>query len=449
VLPTSDAPETAETRSDRAEDATLLPPDRRGRLVVLAILLVALVIRLAAVAWVHDGYAPLTDAKSFDTIASSIADGHGYGDSTIPGVVGPSAYRAPAWPAVLSVAYIVGGSHSWTLGLVEEAFIGTLLVGMVGVVAARVFGRRVALVAMALAAIHPTLVLYGTSLMLEPLLVTLELAAIAAALEHRRQPRGILWPVAAGVAIGLAVLTREIGFCLLPGVVLLVWVVRPRWSRSALQAPVAVLVAAAVVILPGTARNAVEFHRFVPVSSSSGIALAGTYNQSSYDSTDPVAPWIPALVDPGMMALVAAHPGADEAEVDALVRDEALRFAAHHPAYVAKAAVYNVLRLFDLDGGKQSRLTAQYIPYRLGLVRLSMYASWLLWALAVAALLVGAVRRRIRWELVLFPALFLANLALLSGNMRYRASIEPIAVVLAAALAVHLVGRARERQVTA
>jgi len=419
------------------------PRSRREWFIVGAALFLALALRLALVVHIHDGFRPLTDAESFDNVASSIADGNGYGDTALPGVTGPSGLRAPAWPTTLGLVYAVAGAHRWTVGLVTEAGVGTVAVALIGVVAAQLFGRRVGFAALVLAAVHPTLILYGSSLMLEPLLMVLELSALAAALQHRRNPRGLRWLIAAGAAAGAACLAREIGVALVPAIALLLWTDRPRWRRRALVAPAVVVLAAVAVIVPWTIRNAVQFHRFVPISTSSGLALAGTYNETSYENHVMQAQWIPALTDPHLKALVAQHPGIDEAELDALLRSEGLHFMADHPGYVAKAMGYNFVRLFDLDGGDQSRFAAQYWPYPKDLLRLGMHVSWVLWALAVVALSVRDIRRRLSWELAVFPILAIVFLAILSGNIRYRASIEPVPVVLVAALAVHLQQRFR------
>ena len=55
-------------------------------------------------------------------------------------------------------------------------------------VAAQLWGRRVALAAMGLAAVYVPLILVGGSVMSEPLFAALLLGALAAAIQHRRSP---------------------------------------------------------------------------------------------------------------------------------------------------------------------------------------------------------------------------------------------------------------------
>ncbi|MEY2570979.1 MAG: hypothetical protein QOE63_1329, partial [Acidimicrobiaceae bacterium] len=239
-----------------------LPSSRRGRWFVVAALALALVLRLGVIA-ADRSYEPLNDSQHYDLIASSLAGGHGYGDAVLLGATGPSAYRAPMYPVVLAAVYAVFGEHSWTAGRVENALIGVALVALIGLVASQLWGRRVGAVALLLAAVHPTLMLFGSGLQLEPLLASLVLASIAAALQHRRT-RQLSWLIAAGVLIGLTTLTRETGFLLIPVVALLVWDRSRRPSLATLRAPLAVALIALLTIAPWTIRNATQLHSLVP-----------------------------------------------------------------------------------------------------------------------------------------------------------------------------------------
>ena len=416
---------------DRSAPERVGPSSRREWLVVFAILAAALLLRVAVVLVIQSDYTPLTDASDYDRIASSLAAGDGYGATSVPGAEGPSAFRAPMYPALLAAVYAVFGGHSWTWGLLENAVIGTALVAMIGVVGAQLFGRRVGLIALAIAAVHPTLALFGTSLQIEPLLALLEMATIAAAVQHRRRPRGMRYALASGVLLGLTVLTREIGIWLIPTVVLLVWSERPRWSRRALLVPAAALAAAIVVVSPWTVRNALRFSALVPVTTTSGVGLAGVYNETSRQNTKDPGLWMGPWFDPGVAKIILADVHRDEAEQDRVLRAAAVDFAREHPGYVMEVAVWNTVRLFDLNGPGAAMFIRQFIPYPSGLTRASVYASYLIYALAAFGA-TRALRRRAPNALWLFPLLVWMNLAVLSGNIRYRASIEPFLVLLAA-----------------
>jgi 4-amino-4-deoxy-L-arabinose transferase-like glycosyltransferase len=414
----------------------ILPAGSRERWLVAAILVIALVLRVGLALAIHHSYVPKNDAANFDSIARSLSSGHGFGKALVPPSVGKTAFRAPLYPLVLAAAYLVFG-HSPTVGLLQNAVIGVWLVAMIGVVASLLWGRRVALVALVVAALHPTLMLFGTSLQLEPMLAALALAALAAALQYRRTQGQTRWLVAAGVLVGLAILTREVGIALLPPVAWLIWTTnrRPetqsrRRSLRPLAAPAAAVVLSVLVVAPWTIRNAVELHAFVPVTTTGGIGLAGTYNQTSYNNTTYPAIWVPAYYDPAINRTILANPDRSEVQLDKEYRRAAIDFVKNHPGYLPKVLFWNTVRMFDFRGSADAVFTAQYIPYPHSLTVLSVFASYVLELLAVAALFLPMTRRAPK-SVWLFPVLACLIILVLSGNIRYRASIEPFTVLLA------------------
>jgi 4-amino-4-deoxy-L-arabinose transferase-like glycosyltransferase len=422
-------------------DATgpTVPVSSRGRWLVFAVLLAALALRLVVAASVQGDYEPRSDALDYDRIASSLAAGDGYGETSIPGAVGPSAFRAPGYPVVLAAVYAVVGEHSWTWGLVQNAVLGTIFAGLVGLVGSQLFGRRVGFVALVLASLHPTMVLFGTSLQIEPLLGSLELATLAAALAHRRRPERSGYVVATGVLLGATILTREIGIWLIPTVVLLVWTARPSPQRS-WWPPAAVVVVAVLTVVPWTARNAATFDALVPVTTTSGVGLAGVYNDTAETNDDDPGLWVAPWFDPAVAEVMREDLERSEPELDRVLRSEAIDHIVENPFYVVRVAFWNTVRLFDLEGTDQAMFIRQFLPYPAWLTRLSVYASYVVYGLA----LFGATRRLARrapLAVWLFPLLAWANLAVLSGNIRYRASIEPFLLLLAAVAVTTIVDR--------
>jgi 4-amino-4-deoxy-L-arabinose transferase-like glycosyltransferase len=421
---------------------SVLPVTRRGRLFVVAVLVLALALRLAVVAKIRSSYVPLNDAAHFDDIATSMANGHGYGNFPIPPAIGTGAFRSPLYPVALAAVYVVAGDHSWTAGLLQNALLGVLLVALVGLVATQLWSRRVGAIAMAIAAVHPTLILVGSSLQLEPLLVVLSLAALAAALQHRRSPRGLQWPIAAGVLMGLAILTREVGFALVPCIAWLLWPARTpeerARGRAVLAAPIAAVLIAGLVVVPWTIRNAARFSAFVPVSSSSGFGLAGTYNEVSLHNR---GEWIRPYDDPHLLSVMAALDQPNEADVDKALRSAATDFAREHPGYIPQLAMWGTIRLFDLDGGAYDRHIAEFVPYPRWLTWLSILATYpLLIAAAFGAFTKRA--RQVPFAIWLMPLLVYASIALLlPANVRYRASIEPFTVFLASVALLPIIER--------
>lgn len=423
---------------------------------VLALLGLALVLRVGVALAVAGDYAPQNDAAHYDAIASSMAAGDGYGPAIIPPAEGPSAFRAPLYPASLAAVYVVFGEHSWRAGLVAQALVGTVLVGLVGVVAQQLFGRRVALVAVALAAVHPALILIGSSLQHEPLLVVCTLAAVAAALQHRHDPR-LRWAVAAGAALGLAGLTRELGLLAAPPVAWLLWRARPTapsptpspspiWSVRALAVPAVAAVVAVAVIAPWTIRNALRFDTFVPVSTSSGYGLVGTFNETNVADGSSWGEWMLPYEDPAVVDVMLQRESPTETELDADLQAHAVEVVADDPGFLLRVMAGNTYRLLDLDGGEYNRtVIARFTPYPLWLMWPAILAS----AVALGLAVVGATRRAARaapfavWTIPLATLVFM--IAVLPANIRYRASIEPFVVLLAAVAVTEILDRRRSR----
>src|SRR5919201_5174484 len=160
--------------------------DRRLVAVLLAL---ALVVRVGYVA-VTPGYRAVDDADNYDVHARSIAAGEGFARIG-PGPTGETAFRPPGYPYLLAGVYALTGveraepAARFLAGRVANALVGTAIVALIGLLAAQLFERRVALAAMAVAAVYLPLVLVGGSLMSEPLFAALLLGALAAALQHR------------------------------------------------------------------------------------------------------------------------------------------------------------------------------------------------------------------------------------------------------------------------
>jgi 4-amino-4-deoxy-L-arabinose transferase-like glycosyltransferase len=132
----------------------------RGRLLVAAILALALILRLG-LAVLHDPPPATGDAADYARHAAAIADHGSYPQSGIAPSGGPTAFRPPVYPLQLAAVYEVLGRDDGPR--VVGALIGTLAVALLGLCALWLFGRREALVAMALAAVFPPLIMVSVA----------------------------------------------------------------------------------------------------------------------------------------------------------------------------------------------------------------------------------------------------------------------------------------------
>jgi 4-amino-4-deoxy-L-arabinose transferase-like glycosyltransferase len=397
---------------------------------LLAVTAVGLIARVAVVlATPH--YVPKTDAADYDRIAVALAQ-HGRFPSSVL-VHGPTAFRPPLFPYVLAAVYKLVGvgaaATRWEAGRLLQAGLGALTVLLIGLIALRLWGRRAALVSSSIAAVYPPLVLVGSSLLSESLFIALVLAAVLAALAGREAGRRLRWAAASGFLIGLAALTRGNGILLLIPIAALLWTGRPRLSRRALAAPLAAVAAAAVTLVPWTVRNADTFHEFVPITTETGYATAGTYNSVSAHLPVYPALWLPPYWLAG--EVVQKHPRVNEAQLSDRLNTLALRYVKAHPAYVAKVFWWNTLRLLNLTGTGFERWAARYEAYPAWLAIASVYAFWAAGLLALGGVFTAAARRA---PLALWacPLVIFLSTVLLEGSTRYRSPADPFVVVLAA-----------------
>jgi 4-amino-4-deoxy-L-arabinose transferase-like glycosyltransferase len=420
-----------------------LDPGSRRWLAPTAIVLLALVLRLAAIA-ADDGYRPGNDAFEYDYIARSIADGNGYPPTGYLLQGGPTAVRGPGYPYLLGTTYALS-SDSRTVGRLLGAGLGALSVLLLYLLARRIWGRRVGLVAAMLAAVFPPLVLLSRDLVSETLFIVLELGALLCVLNFRRSGGALRWAAAAGALCGAAALTRNTGLALMLPVALGVWTARPWLKPASPAAPLLAIACAGLAVAPWVFRDTAEFGRFVPITTSAGIATSGTYNGASYTETGTHGAWRNPQAVPELTALFAT-PGRDEAEVDAELRRRASDFAWQHPGYVAEVSAWNLLRLFEISRGSVVDADGEVVADR-GIGSATPTRERIGLAIVVILALFGTVaivRSKPRGPdgppriprgplfLWLVPILMILIAAPIAGLPRYRLPADPFLLILAA-----------------
>ena len=420
--------------------------ERRWLTIAALVLVGALVIRIAFIA-----AEPVDrfdrDAADYDRHARSIVAGDGYPPAAAPDR--PSAYRPPGYPVFLAGVYGLTGadgdetSARIDVARVAQALLGVLIVALTGLLAWRLWGRRVALAALMLAAVYPPLLAVGGVPGSEPLFVVLVLGALLAALWQRDSERGPWFALLAGLLAGLAALTRSNGIVIVLPLALLVWGAAPRLSWRAAAPAVALVAAAVLTVAPWTIRNAVVLDSFVPVATQTGPALAGTYNDAARDDPDNPGAWRVLRLVPDYEAIYRNKARTPEAVLDRRLRDAALDYIAEHPFYVVEVGFWNSLRMADLTGRERSHETAEAIGIDHGWADTAVIAFWIAALLAVAGLCTHR-GRQVPWLVWAVPGVLFASVVFLNVETpRFRAPLEPFVLILAAVAIVAAVERRR------
>jgi 4-amino-4-deoxy-L-arabinose transferase-like glycosyltransferase len=403
--------------------------------VLVAVLVgLALVVRLLYLD-ATPGYQVRHDARDYELHAQSIAMGQGYSRHVAYGR--PTAFRPPGYPYMLAGVYRVAGverapvARRVHVARVAQAIVGAGVVALTGLLAAQLWGAAASVVATALAAIYVPMIVVGGAVMSEPLFALVMLAALVAAIEHRRSGHRYRFAVLSGVLAGLAILTRANAVVLLVPLAFAVWDATPRRTHRALGPPAALVAAALLTLAPWTIRNAVELHAFVPVSTQLGSSLAGTYNETA--RTDPVNPgaWRSVGHVPQYARLWHQLRTTPEPVLERRLRAVALRYAAGHPLYVAEVGLGNTVRMLDLAGRRRSRATASTISIDHRWADRAVWSFWVLAAAALAGALTPAARRTPAFVWAVPVLLLLSVVFLAVETPRYRTALDPFVVLLA------------------
>jgi 4-amino-4-deoxy-L-arabinose transferase-like glycosyltransferase len=237
-----------------------------GRRPALAMFAAAFLPRLVFVLWSPGE--PAADGIFYRIYGENIARGWGYVD-----VDGSPVVRwMPGWPLLLGALYRAFGSSTLVATLANAVLDATTAV-LVAALGARLFGRRVGLIAGGLYAFWPGMVFLCATHMSECLFNLLLVGALlltvgACGAESRRTARF----AAAGLCLGGAALVKAEPLVMAPAIAWTLW-----WTRRSrtdfLRAGAAVFLAAAAVLTPWTIRNYVEFDRFLPTAASGGIGV--------------------------------------------------------------------------------------------------------------------------------------------------------------------------------
>lgn len=417
---------------------------------VSALLVAALGIRIAQVE--RSPNRAILDAGSYNRLASEIANTGDYDTGLGPGSGaggsrGPTAYFPPGYPYFLAAVDLLDGHEAGRRPAVlperlAQAVLGTVTVGLVGLVALEAFGVAVALWSLAIATFYPVLIELSGTLAAENLLVVFELAAVWAALRVRRARHPYRWVAAAGVLTGLATLTHQNGVVLLIPLTLAVWNVRPRWSARALAAPALLIAATVLTIAPWTIRNAVELHHFIPVSDETGITLVGTYNKASASVAALPYKWRLFWAIPADASLK-RHAGTfSEPALGDRLLSQATHYIGDHPLAPVAVAYHNTLRLLELEGSYAWHASAGYESIQLGVAQIGVVSFWILCLLALLGVVSAAARRGPRWIWAV-PVLFAVSVVFVNVETpRFREPIDPFLILLAGCALAGLVSRA-------
>lgn len=211
----------------------------------------------------------LLDAQTYSRIARNMLDGYGF-SLVAPH---PTVFVAPLYPALLAAVHLLTG-HFWPI-LVLQAGIWIVIALVIRTLGERWFNPASGYIASLFVLLHPELIAISAFKYSETLFVLLVYVAIlflARAWLNGRCGDGIGSWILAGVALGLATLTRPVTLYFIVLVAALPLFLAGPMRRRVLTA-IGCFSAFVVIILPWTVRNYLAMGDFVPVATGGGTAL--------------------------------------------------------------------------------------------------------------------------------------------------------------------------------
>jgi 4-amino-4-deoxy-L-arabinose transferase-like glycosyltransferase len=424
-----------------------LTADRRTSLRrdVGAVALVALVVRVAWVAYSHRPPGGLNDPLLYQRFAQGIAAGKGY--VSFHGK--PTAYYPPGYPyflgAIQWVCNQVGlRDHLTIVAGLAQSGLGTVAAGA-SVIAGRRLGaawgsvpaRRIGLASGLVLALWPNLVLYAGVLLSETLFVAALAVFVAAVLSMEAEDGRLRVGVAvvAAAMLGVATLVRPQVLVVVPALVVAWLAARRPWRRGVRD--LGVLAAGVVVVLtPWVIRNAVVLDAFVPLSNNGGDNLCVGFHPGATGHFE-----VPPYCDTGEFYV--DGPAAELRREDETTA-RARRWATGHLGALPALSIRKLWYTYDTDGDglravesyEQDRFLPSGLRSALHVVTATGYVVVVL-ATAIGALV--AVRRwwRDRGPAVVVGAvLAMAALSLLVpvaffGDARFKVASAPLVALLA------------------
>lgn len=340
---------------------------------MILIVAAGILLRLGLLGWYLHGHGGRPETWEYESVAANLLAGRGFLLEGYGGLEGRSLI-VPVFPAICALLHFLGGP-GFSLYYAFQAVLAAGIIVMTYKLAAGLFGGRAGLLAAALAATDPGMIVYQSyKVDVNALSTFLILAGTLLFLKKSPVPPRTAPAAGAGILAGLGILTRPDLLCLL-ALPIGFW----KGGKPAVRAGGAFLAGALLVVAPWLVRNH-RIHGRVFLGNSAYALWRG--NNPQFTGTSLSRDGLPMLetAPPGLLERVR---GAGEMEREDILRGEALAYIRAEPAAFAGRALRNAAALWWF-GPAMGRHQYGWVPGPL-LTGYRLYHALLLAAAAAGA----------------------------------------------------------------
>lgn len=423
-------------------------PDRTRRS-LFGIILLGLALRLATSIYLGEDtlVGPGTaDQVSYHNLALRLLSGHGFSFGKpwwpLTQADAPTAHWSYLYTYYLAAVYWLFGPNPLAARLIQSVVVGILQPLLAFLIGRRLGGVTVGLVSTGGTALYAYFIYYSASLMTEAFYISMVLASLWLAIrmaDKSSRSRGSslrLLSIASGlgVALGIAVLFRQVFLLLIPFLLVWVWWAGGKRHLTAVVLPALIV---ALMVMPFSVFNFARFGRFVLLNTNSGYALFWANHPVYGTQFEPILP-----VEMGTYQELIPEElhGLDEAALDQELLKRGLGFIAGDPIRYIRLSLSRVPAYFMFWPSAESSAVSNMgrtlsfgllMPFMVyGLIR-----SWIDRGRA-------AIREPIGL-LILFVVIYSAIHLLSWSLIRYRLPVDAVLVAFAGYGMVDLAQRIR------
>ena len=390
--------------------------------------------------------APLRgDEIDYDTIARSLASGHGFSLTADK----PTASRPPLYPILLAGAYRIFGARA-EVGKALQILLGGAIVLLAYLLARRLFSESAALAAAAIVACNPSLIFISSYLLAENLYIVLLLSFLVLFAGARVKPLSYAVCVAGGILLGLSSLARPnaFPFAMIAAASFLFFGAGARGTRLAKS--IVMLAVVFAVLAPWAARNEARFGKPVLFTTHGGITFYQGNNRVAYD--------VPTYR--GTVAPLEALPGWDDIKGKGEIAGDAeawrlgKAFIRENPELVPRMAAWRFMRFWRFAGDAPfSGVKSGWWwdkGKRFGSLASSLDVVFFYSIIVIPLFVLGLLMtlRRARSLVYLYGVILVHTAAavVFFGSLRARMGVEPVIAVFAGCCAARLLCRGKENR---